>query len=590
LSRHLDEGRILDTPHSVKQLPLIERWITAALVGLLVAVGCAPTQPTPVGGTDPAGSVRSDQGARPKGTLKIAYAREPETLSPKFLGGGGGGEYVWIFSSTLTFYDFQGAPHPLIARDIPAQERGDWVINPDGTMVTTYRLRENARWHDGTPLTADDFVFAHTAYMDAELPTVNRSPEDLMTRVEARDPHTLVIHWKESYPLANLLGHQQLNPLPRHLLEDKYRTNRANFSIGEEWTTAYVGSGPFRVERWTPGSGIIARAVPDWFLGPPKIETLEIRFINNRPTIVANLLSGEIDMSTSPAVRSEEAVLIQDQWGARGEGYIKTWETRMSFMDFQHREVPGWQRAVTDPRVRRGLMYALDRDAMAEVLTNGLGTAAQAFITRADPLFAEVDRAITKYPYDPPRAAAVFAEAGWRRAQPGGLLSSSDGQTLEVSIWSNEENEASIIADNWKAAGISSSPYRVPAALQRDHEHRNGFPGANTGSKSTGMRNFDFLSDAVPKLENGWMGSNRGSFVDTEVERLHRIVTTSLREDERRAAEVALHKRMSEEMGFGPLVYGVEVILAKNRVKGPVGNYAPQQGATWNIFEWEVTD
>lgn len=85
-------------------------------------------------------------------------------------------------------------------------------------------------------------------------------------------------------------------------------------------------------------------------------------------------------------------------------------------------------------------------------------------------------------------------------------------------------------------------------------------------------------------------GSNRGSFVDTEVERLHRIVTTSLREDQRRAAEIALHKRMSEVMGFGPLIYGVEVILAKNRVKGPVGNYAPQQGVTWNIFEWEVTD
>jgi peptide/nickel transport system substrate-binding protein len=580
----------VNTPSWRREPSTIVRLIITASLSLLVALGCAPSQPTPASGRDAAESGRSDQAARPKGTLKIAYAREPETLSPKFLGGGGGGEYAWIFSSTLTFYDVQGAPHPLIARELPAQERGDWVMNPDGTMITTYRLRENARWHDGTPLTADDFVFAHTAYMDPELPPVSRTPEELMTRVEARDPHTLVIHWKETYPLANLLGHQALNPLPRHLLEDKYRTNRASFSIGEEWTTGYVGSGPFRVERWTPGSGIIARAVPDWFLGPPRIETVEIRFINNRPTIVANLLSGEIDLSTSPAIRTEEAVQIREQWGARGDGYIKTWETRMSFMDFQHREVPGWQRAVTDLRVRRGLMHAVDRDAMADVFTNGLGTAADAFITRGDPLFAEVDRAITKYPYDPSRATAAFAEAGWSRAQAGGLLSNADGQPLEVSIWSNEENEAAIIADNWKAAGLSSSFYRVPAAQQRDHEHRNSFPGANTGSKSTGMRNFDFLADAVPKAENGWLGSNRGSFIDADVERLYRTITTSLRQDERATAEVALHKRMSETMGFGPLFYSVEVILAKNRVKGPVGNYAPQQGATWNIYEWEVTD
>jgi len=39
-----------------------------------------------------------------------------------------------------------------------------------------------------------------------------------------------------------------------------------------------------------------------------------------------------------------------------------------------------------------------------------------------------------------------------------------------------------------------------------------------------------------------------------------------------------------------PLIYSVEVILARNRVKGPIGNYGPQEGMTWNIHEWEVTD
>jgi len=234
----------------------------AVLAMAVLGAGCAPAQPSP----PRAGEATGPGASGPRGTLKIAYDREPPTLSSKFLGGGGAGEFAWIFNSTLTFYDSRGVPHPLIAREIPTQERGDWIVRPDGTMVTTYRLRENARWHDGAPLTAHDFVFAFEVYLDPQIPVVSRTAETRMSRVEAPDPHTLVIHWSETFPGANVLGYQELNPLPRHLLEEKYRNNRANFAVGEEWTTAYIGSGPFRLEQWTPGSNMIARAHLGWLL------------------------------------------------------------------------------------------------------------------------------------------------------------------------------------------------------------------------------------------------------------------------------------------------------------------------------------
>src|SRR5205823_3764249 len=102
----------------------------------------------------------------------------------------------------------------------------------------------------GAPLTAHDFVFAWQVYLDPEQPAVSRDPESLMSSVEASDDQTLVISWKQPYRLANTLGYQQLNPLPRHLLEEKLRANRGNFGVGEEWNKAYVGSGPFRVQSW----------------------------------------------------------------------------------------------------------------------------------------------------------------------------------------------------------------------------------------------------------------------------------------------------------------------------------------------------
>ena len=562
---------------------------SAILLAVLVAVAACAPAPAPPAPPDAGRSSTEAQQRTPRGTLRIGYAAEPQTLSSKFLTGGGAGEFAWIFNSTLVFFDLDGQPRPLIASQIPTRDNGDWVVNADGTMRTTYRLRPNARWHDGAPLTARDFVFAWQVYLDPDQPAVSRDPESLMSSVEATDDQTLVISWKQPYRLANTLGYQKLNPLPRHLLEEKLAANRTNFAVGEEWNKAYVGSGPFRVQSWEPGSRLIAHAHSEWLLGPPGVETVEIRFIAEPSVLLANLFAGELDIVTSPAIGAEAVSAARDQWLPRGEGTLKTWETRMSFLDFQRREVPGWQRAVNDLRVRRALMHALDRSAVAEALTFGLGSTSDAFVLRADPAFAEVDRAIVKYPYDPARSAALLTEAGWERPDGRGVWRNAAGEPLEVDIWATEENEAVVVADPWRAIGIASTPFAIPRVRQRDNEFRNNFPGANTGSRSIFPENFTFTSDQVPKAELGWVGNNRGSLIDPEVDRLHRIWTNSLDQNERSQALVALNRRMTDQLGFGPLYYSAEVILAKTNVRGPVGNYAAQIGVTWNVHEWEIT-
>lgn len=75
---------------------------------------------------------------------------------------------------------------------------------------------------------------------------------------------------------------------------------------------------------------------------------------------------------------------------------------------------------------------------------------------------------------------------------------------------------------------------------------------------------------------------------DADVDRLFAIATTSIDESERQRATVALHKRISQVAGYGPLYYSVQMLLARSGVRGPIGNYGPQLGMTWNIFEWEV--
>jgi ABC-type transport system substrate-binding protein len=133
-------------------------------------------------------------------------------------------------------------------------------------------------------------------------------------------------------------------------------------------------------------------------------------------------------------------------------------------------------------------------------------------------------------------------------------------------------------------------PNILPAARARDRELRTSFPSGQLSQRGLSVGDFVFVTDQAPKPELGFTGSNRGSLSDPEIDRLHRLAQTSLDSHQRRQALVGLHKRVSEIAAFGPLFYSVEVIAAHNRLKGPVGNYGPQIGITWNAFEWEIAD
>ncbi|MBM2809522.1 MAG: hypothetical protein HW416_281 [Chloroflexi bacterium] len=566
-----------------------------ALAALILATSCSGSRPSSAplagsGGSGPEGG----QPSGPKGTLKLAWPTEPETLHPKLSGGRGLSDYFWVFNSFLTYYDFGGAIHPMLAREIPSLGSADWVINPDGTMVTTYRIRSNARWHDGTPLTAQDFVLGYDVTIDPDLPIRDRTPENLISGVDAPNPSTVVVRWKEPYVYANQLTFQQMSPVASHLVEEKFRNNRANFMFGEEWTSNYVGNGPFRLERWVPGSSMLARANTDWVLGPPKVEFLDIRFISDARTQLANLLSGEVDMINSPGVEPPEAVAAREHWGNTSQGYIATWTRNIRYLDFQHRDVAHWQRAVTDPRIRQAIMHATNRPGLLEVVSYGLGSTADLFLAPTEPTFREANGAVVKYPFDPSRASALLANVGWRTTRPGAPVTNETGATLDIDLWTTAgggaEQEAAIITDGWKTAGINPGTSVIASALQRDNELRVSFPGVNLSSRGITLDNFVFTSGHLPTAEVRWQGANRGSFSDSEIDRLQNLVLTSFAPEAQGQAVTALNKRMSELVGIGPLYYGVGVIVAKNKLKGPVGEVAQKSGMSWNVFEWEITE
>src|SRR5262249_8612804 len=148
-------------------------------------------------------------------------------------------------------------------------------------------------WHDGQPVTADDFAFGWEFLANPIVPKTPPQGFDLITGARAADPQTLVLTFKSTSPLA---GQALFQPYPRHLLDTLVATGDIDRIMHDDfWSTAFVGAGPYKLERWDRGSSIEYSAFAGYALGKPKIDTLQVRFLGDPNTLLATVLSGDVD-------------------------------------------------------------------------------------------------------------------------------------------------------------------------------------------------------------------------------------------------------------------------------------------------------
>lgn len=494
-----------------------------------------------------------------------------------------------------------GAWRPQLAVATPSLEAGTWRLLPDGRMETLWTLRPNILWHDGAALTTADLLFTFTVFKDPGIPSA-AAGRPLMESAEALDHQTLIIRWRQTFVDAHQGGIGAI--LPRHRLEEPYHGDREAFLASPLHTTEFVGLGPYRLTRWERGVELEAVRFDSYYQGRPPLDRVIVRFIGDPNTMVANALSGAVDvvLPTGGTGDIDAALEVKRQWEGTGNQVRVDLKPQFEQLEIQHR--PDYARPVnglTNRLVRQAFYHAIDRPTLAEVMTHGLGFVADSWISPTNPLRREVEASIPSFPYNLGRARDLLAEAGWVRPDASGrpdlsgrgpdgvLVHSTSGERFDIEIRANQgpgsEREISAIADGWKAIGAQVSLVTIPPARQGDREYESTRPGVFVTSPSAERMWIDRLhTNQITTAANRWTGRNRGGYVNPRVDALLDALNAAIDPRQR----IALHRELlQEQMGdvaLFPLYWEVSPVLMLKGVRGPK---VVRNEVTANIFEWD---
>ncbi len=493
-----------------------------------------------------------------------------------------------LLHTGLTTPDAQGTLRPRLAEAVPTVENGLWVVLPDGRMETTWRLKPDLVWHDNAPFTIDDLIFTVRIGQDRELPVFRDPAFDAVESVEARDDRTVTVRWKSPFIKADTMFSRLLAlPLPRHLLERTYTEDKTAFVELPYWSSDFIGMGPYRMREFSRNSHIAADANPRYVMGRPKIDELEVRFIADSSTLLANVLAGAVEVTMGRALSLEQATYLREQWR---DGTVDI--APQSWMALYPQLLSPNPALVGDPVFRRALLHAIDRQEMVDTLQFGLVQVAHVYISPNVPEYREIEPSVVKYDYDPRRATQLLDGLGLSKGT-GGFYVESSGRRLSLGIQATAALEIQVksalaVADNWQRIGIAAEPDIVPPQRVTDAEYRATFPAFSLPRQPNDV---DAITRAhsryTPLPENNFTGLNRTRYRDPQFDALiDRYMATIPFADRMRVLGQIVHQ-MTDQLLWMGLFYDAEPTVVGKRVAFVT---ARAQTATqaWNAHEWDV--
>lgn len=378
------------------------RLFTVVVATSLALVGC--TQTTPGGNSSTAKS----------STLVVGAVASPNSMDmttnsaaaiPQAL--------LYNVYETLVKVDGSGKIRPLLATQ--------WTVSSDRT-VYTFKLQPKAKFASGTQVTADAVVKSFERIQQDPLVTpVAKTQMSVVSSVAAKDPATVEVTLKRPsnnwlYDVAGNTG----------IIIDP-----AGFA---SLAGTPAGSGPYKLNQWRKGESVVLERDPNYWGTASRFDVATFRYFADPNAMNAAMLSGDLDIISNVAAPQ---ALSQFSDAKRFTIYEGTTNGEI-VMGFNNAKKP-----LDDIRVRQAIIYALDRTAMRDSVWAGKGALIGSMVPPTDPWYEDLS---TAYPFNPAKAKALLAEAGYA----GGLSLNLRIPTLPYATGSSQ-----FIVSQLRDVGIS---------------------------------------------------------------------------------------------------------------------------------------
>lgn len=367
------------------------------------------------------------------GTLRIARpaASAAETLdSASSLGAF---EYLGALFNRLVRLDEAGETVPDLAQE--------WDSDQEA-LVWTFRLRPGIRFHDGRELSADDVVYSIRHVLDPDVGSPQAGTLDSMfgpEDVSALDPLTV----RFALQTANAEFPSLLTSYHCYIIPAD--------SAGEIGRTG-IGTGPFRLESYTPAGAGVVVANEDYFDGRPVLDRIEFYSIQDTTARVNALLAGQVDLIAQTNLDHPTARVVT---GTDGTTIARVENAQWYTMPMLYTSTE-----FSDPRVRQAMKYAYDPEALLRTALQGEGAPGWDNPVPAGML----GRLDTDRSYDPERARALLAEAGMEGFSTRLYTSSYDANLTPIATaYAGQVADAGI---NLQITNVSADSYYTETWMQ----------------------------------------------------------------------------------------------------------------------------
>ena len=455
------------------------------LVILFVSACTAGGSPQPAPATSPVEQATSAEPAGREGVLRMAMQPIVQA-DPAFISSD---SEVLVANHV---YDYLVDIDP--ASKVIPRLAVDWELRDNG-LTYVFKLAEGVRFHDGSPLGAEDVVWTFNRLRDPalELPTA--------------DLYSNIVDIQASGELEVTFRLEKPNPFFLYDLSDNHALIlKANT---QDATTGFNGSGPFRVSSYSPEDRMILEANEDYFIkGLPKLAGVEIIFFNDESAAVDALRGVQVDL-----VMRMSTALFSSLQGEAGIVTIDIPTNGFDLVRLRSDRAPG-----DDPRVVQALKLATDRQAIFQLVQQGYGAVGRD--SPIGPLYTQYYSEAFPVPgRDVAAARQLLKDAGY----PDGLE-----LVLHTPDTGGRPDLAVVLKEQWAEAGIEVEVSVEPESV---YYGDNGWLEVDLGITGWGSRPYpQFYLDVMLKCEAAW---NESHFCDEEFDTLATTAGTSLDEAER---------------------------------------------------------